>query len=72
MAQPEQAVTDALDYLGLQMRPLCLVALEDNAIFSCHGTSNTPEQSLGRWQDELSADEAAAIAQSRHSASVRV
>lgn len=64
VTQPERAVTSALEYLGLEMRPLCMVAIEDNAIFSFHGTSKTPEQSLGRWQDELSADEAAAIAKS--------
>lgn len=52
--QPLDCAAKALGHLGLAMDEACKVALETNSTFSWHGTSKTPESSIGRWRGELS------------------
>ena len=57
--EPLRCAERALTHLGLTMDEACKHALEANSTVSWHGTSRTPESSVGRWKGELdSADQA--------------
>jgi len=61
IAQPLICVERALAHLGLSMDDACKRALENNSTFSWHGTSQTPQASIGRWKGELSDEDVAFI-----------
>ncbi len=61
VTDPEDTVCKALDYLGLVIGKACQRAIEANVIFPFHGTSKTPAESMGRWQRDLSPEEADSI-----------
>lgn len=49
-SQPREAMRDAFSFLGLSHAPL---APNDQSVFERHGTSRSPEASIGRWRRDL-------------------
>ncbi len=50
-----------MDFLGVPLAPEQEAALDQSRLFSEHGTSASPESSLGRWRTDLGEQERAVI-----------
>jgi hypothetical protein len=55
---PRGVMARVLDFLGLEPSAAHAAAMAQNDSFRGHGTATSPEASIGRWREELSADEA--------------
>lgn len=55
--QREHSLKRVMDYLGFDTAPEQLAHLEQAELFAVHGTTSSPECSIGRWRTELCRDE---------------
>ena len=53
--KPHDAMRDVCAFLGIEYLP-SLLGSGEGRVFQAHGTSVSPEQSIGRWRRELSAE----------------
>lgn len=60
VADPAATLAKALEYLGLPPDPACDAVLQED-LFSGHGTSASPKRSVGRFREDLSAEELAVV-----------
>jgi hypothetical protein len=57
VTEPNATMVGIYRFLGLDEQVVYADPLEDTTLFSRHGTSRTPAESIGRWKRELSLQE---------------
>jgi hypothetical protein len=62
LLRPRQAMTELLDFLGLTLSGKETADDLEADIFSRHGTRATPGETIGRWRQELTAEQARSAA----------
>ena len=58
---PEECMREVFGYLGLDPELRGTGDSQQEELFASHGTSRSPKASIGRWRDELSAEEAGIV-----------